>query len=531
MGVDESNLGSPFLHTTGSDSPKLITSPFGNSANGFTPLSSAAAHHALNLAAFRSPGFLGAHGFTFGAAHIDNYRDHSPESFIEHPSPTSIHTINNNYNNSNNNQNSANSLSALQQNYSTNSSSPTNTNKYLSARSSPPTRDAYLSSDYYHNNNTTTASAIKAAIENHQNNSDYILSERHPSSQKNSELQLNNNHNSNSSLVNINRRFSESPETQRCDSSRSYPTSQKSDEGDYYGPNHQCDSVGSRSPENLSSSTATATKKSNNMLDHHKLPLSFLGPPLAALHSMTEMKSNTGNSALNTTNSNSFQQTQSQLSSHGSNPHGIDTILSRPPPVTSAGLNALTSGTMPRFSIAAAAANMAQYLSQSHNGQLKGHSGSLVDRPHLYWPGLQGLVTNPMAWRDRLTNSMSAGLSQHHNSDKDGKKKHTRPTFSGQQIFALEKTFEQTKYLAGPERAKLAYALGMTESQVKVWFQNRRTKWRKKHAAEMATAKRKQEELGDGDGDLSEAIDSDAESLDMNDSPRKRCRMDDDMRH
>lgn len=63
---------------------------------------------------------------------------------------------------------------------------------------------------------------------------------------------------------------------------------------------------------------------------------------------------------------------------------------------------------------------------------------------------------------------MSAGLSQHHGSDKDGKKKHTRPTFSGQQIFALEKTFEQTKYLAGPERAKLAYALGMTESQVKV---------------------------------------------------------------
>lgn len=67
---------------------------------------------------------------------------------------------------------------------------------------------------------------------------------------------------------------------------------------------------------------------------------------------------------------------------------------------------------------------------------------------------------------------MSASLSQaHHNHhDKDGKKKHTRPTFSGQQIFALEKTFEQTKYLAGPERAKLAYALGMTESQVKVSF-------------------------------------------------------------
>ncbi|XP_075246946.1 uncharacterized protein LOC142340266 [Convolutriloba macropyga] len=66
-------------------------------------------------------------------------------------------------------------------------------------------------------------------------------------------------------------------------------------------------------------------------------------------------------------------------------------------------------------------------------------------------------------------------------------KKHTRPTFSGHQIFALEKTFEQTKYLAGPERARLAFALGMSESQVKVWFQNRRTKWRKKHAAEVAS--------------------------------------------
>ncbi|KAL3289871.1 hypothetical protein HHI36_023261 [Cryptolaemus montrouzieri] len=90
--------------------------------------------------------------------------------------------------------------------------------------------------------------------------------------------------------------------------------------------------------------------------------------------------------------------------------------------------------------------------------------------------------------------------------DKDSKKKHTRPTFSGQQIFALEKTFEQTKYLAGPERAKLAYALGMTESQVKVWFQNRRTKWRKKHAAEMATAKRKQEVLDNQTDENSDVI-------------------------
>lgn len=48
----------------------------------------------------------------------------------------------------------------------------------------------------------------------------------------------------------------------------------------------------------------------------------------------------------------------------------------------------------------------------------------------------------------------------------------------------------------------------------------------------MATAKRKQEELGDGDaGDCSEAMDSDAESIDLGHSDqRKRCRMNDEMR-
>lgn len=75
-----------------------------------------------------------------------------------------------------------------------------------------------------------------------------------------------------------------------------------------------------------------------------------------------------------------------------------------------------------------------------------------------------------MIWYFFFTFLVSGNLSQshHHSQDKDGKKKHTRPTFSGQQIFSLEKCFESTKYLAGPERSKLAYALGMTESQVKV---------------------------------------------------------------
>lgn len=75
-------------------------------------------------------------------------------------------------------------------------------------------------------------------------------------------------------------------------------------------------------------------------------------------------------------------------------------------------------------------------------------------------------------------------------SDSIHKKKHTRPTFTGHQIFALEKTFEQTKYLAGPERARLAYSLGMTESQVKVSVCGRRClPGREDHEGQDATAR------------------------------------------
>ena len=46
------------------------------------------------------------------------------------------------------------------------------------------------------------------------------------------------------------------------------------------------------------------------------------------------------------------------------------------------------------------------------------------------------------------------------------KKKKARTTFTGRQIFELEKQFEQKKYLSSSERAEMASLLNVTETQV-----------------------------------------------------------------
>uniref|UniRef100_H2ZKT1 Homeobox domain-containing protein n=1 Tax=Ciona savignyi TaxID=51511 RepID=H2ZKT1_CIOSA len=64
------------------------------------------------------------------------------------------------------------------------------------------------------------------------------------------------------------------------------------------------------------------------------------------------------------------------------------------------------------------------------------------------------------------------------------KKKKPRTSFSRIQICELEKRFHRQKYLASSERAALAKSLKMTDAQVKTWFQNRRTKWRRQTTEE-----------------------------------------------
>ncbi|XP_054846327.1 homeobox protein EMX1 [Eublepharis macularius] len=64
------------------------------------------------------------------------------------------------------------------------------------------------------------------------------------------------------------------------------------------------------------------------------------------------------------------------------------------------------------------------------------------------------------------------------------KPKRIRTAFSPSQLLRLERAFEKNHYVVGAERKQLAGSLSLSETQVKVWFQNRRTKYKRQKLEE-----------------------------------------------
>ncbi|KRX69034.1 NK1 transcription factor-related protein 2 [Trichinella britovi] len=68
-----------------------------------------------------------------------------------------------------------------------------------------------------------------------------------------------------------------------------------------------------------------------------------------------------------------------------------------------------------------------------------------------------------------------------HAGMKFAKPRRARTAFTYEQLVALENKFKNTRYLSVCERLNLALSLNLSETQVKIWFQNRRTKWKKQN--------------------------------------------------
>lgn len=54
-----------------------------------------------------------------------------------------------------------------------------------------------------------------------------------------------------------------------------------------------------------------------------------------------------------------------------------------------------------------------------------------------------------------------------------------RTAFTNEQLIELEAEFQQRKYLSLVERSQIAQTLNLSEIQVKIWWQNRRAKWKR----------------------------------------------------
>ncbi|KAG5873392.1 hypothetical protein JTB14_027034 [Gonioctena quinquepunctata] len=95
-----------------------------------------------------------------------------------------------------------------------------------------------------------------------------------------------------------------------------------------------------------------------------------------------------------------------------------------------------------------------------------------------------------------------------------------RAVFSDLQRKGLERRFQIQKYISKPDRKKLAEKLGLKDSQVKIWFQNRRMKWRNSKERELLAAGGSREQTlpnkNNPHPDLSDA-DGDKPKLDLTD--------------
>ena len=58
-------------------------------------------------------------------------------------------------------------------------------------------------------------------------------------------------------------------------------------------------------------------------------------------------------------------------------------------------------------------------------------------------------------------------------------KKRTRILFTSWQVAELERLFAEQKYVSAQERSAISMRIGLSPTQIKIWFQNRRYKSKK----------------------------------------------------